>query len=455
MSTTAGGGDRAAGDEEYALVWGPDESSRRGRRRAETTADESSFVGVGALIGDEPSPLSEMPDRLSSHRETLSFSRRRVRVVQAVAVLVVGALVVLWQRAESRSDSLDVAGGNSGSGTEEQPTEVTEVADGPDRPDAGAQIEVLESDLAAMAEVVVDLEAELAATVPPALPGTALRRIIVAADARMLSLGNEGLAVIGPFGGYAAVDPTTNTVTATAQVAGGATRVMRTNAAVWITNYLDDEIVRIDPVADRVVSTFAFPGPDGVAKLGPTLAVASFDEGIVAQVDPADGEILQQVAVGGQPSDVLVADDDATIWVAVYDTGEVVRIDTSDFSVGARIVVGAGPVGLTLIDDVLWVVNGGEGSVAAVDTVAMTMLRTVPVGAGPTAAAGYAGSVWVSVTAAGELVQLDPETAAVLTRTPLGSSTRGGPSGLAVGAGSLWVAMQGERSVVRITVAAS
>ena len=60
----------------------------------------------------------------------------------------------------------------------------------------------------------------------------------------------------------------------------------------------------------------------------------------------------------------------------------------------------------------------------------------------------------MTVTETGDLLQLQPETGLIITRTPLGTSSRGGPTGVAVGNGSLWVAMQGERSVVRVTPSA-
>jgi len=436
-------------DDEYELWWGPDASPRSRRLRSGVPDPDPMPSGVGQLVPDGPVSEAPAPPIPVPEPATVTLSRRTFRLGLTAAVVVIGLLVVLWQR--GGGDSAGRAGPTPDPSTDD-PHGQAAVSDDPGAEDGTGPAAALQADLAALGSEVADLEAELAAVVPPAVPGSALRRIVVAADASFVSLGNQGLAVIGPFGGYAAVDPATNTVTATAQVAGGATRVMRTSAAVWITNYIDDEIVRIDPVGNRVEATLSFPGPDGIAKLGPTLVVASFDEGFVAQVDPASGEILQRADGVGQPSDIVVSGDDTTIWVAIFDTGEVVAIDAADFTVRERVTVGAGPVGLALVDDVLWVANNGEGSVAAVDTAAPSLLGTVPVGAGPTAVAGYVGSVWVSVTEAGELVELDPVSYEIVTRTPLGASTRGGPSGMTVGADSLWVAMQGERSVVRVTL---
>ena len=94
--------------------------------------------------------------------------------------------------------------------------------------------------------------------------------------------------------------------------------------------------------------------------------------------------------------------------------------------------------------------NHLEGTVE-VDLATETVTPNFSAGVGPTAALVFDDALWVTVTDAGELLELDAETGEAISRTPLGTSNRGGPTGLAIGDGSLWVAMQGERSVVRIT----
>ena len=396
------------------------------------------------------------PAAARSAGDEVTLSRTVALAGAGTAVVVIVALFVLWQSAGGDGDPVAERTSAEADAEGAPDTEAeSPPADGAmGDSDSSVEVAALEAEIASQAAAISSLEDELADIPPPAIDGADMRRIVVAADASFVSVGNEGVAVIGPFGGYAAIDPATNAVTATSQVASGATRVMRTKAAVWITNYADNQIVRIDPIASSVMSTFEFAGPDGLAKLGPSLAVASFDGEFVAQVEPATGEILNQVDVGGTPTDVLVMPDEASLWVALFDTGEVVRIETASFSVTDRVRVGDGPFGLSLDDQTLWVVNRLEGTVAAVDTDSASVVRTFPVGAGPTAAVVFEDDLWVTVTETGDLLQLQPETGQIITRTPLGTSSRGGPTGVAVGNGSLWVAMQGERSVVRVTPSA-
>ena len=116
------------------------------------------------------------------------------------------------------------------------------------------------------------------------------------------------------------------------------------------------------------------------------------------------------------------------------------------------VIVGAGPVGVTVDTGLAWVANHEEGTVAVVDLATFEVVETIAVGAGPTEVAMLGDHAWVTVTDAGNLIQIDTETYKIVTQTPLGTSSRGGPTGIAVGNGSIWVAVQGERSVVRVTL---
>ncbi|MEM9520931.1 MAG: PQQ-binding-like beta-propeller repeat protein [Actinomycetota bacterium] len=458
----------------------------------ETAAPPSELVDVGAepsapevwaasseadmsvltdLVGDDgeslaiPSPSRRPAEgaipAATENPQEIVLPRQPFLIGAGIAALLLVLLFVLWRTAGD-GDSAPVAAPltsttepavQDDAAVEPAPSGVPDEVVAEMTEAAESRIADLESQLGEQAAAVADLEAELAAVPPTALRGAELRRVVVAADATALSVGEEGIAVIGPFGGYASIDPATTTVTASSQIGTAATRVLRTASAVWVTNYTDSELIRVDFTTNEVLARFAFPSPDGLDKLGGTLVIASHDGGFVAQVDAGPGTISRQVDVGGQPSDVIVTPDEAAIWVALFDTGEVIRIDAASFEITSRLAVGAGPVGLTLVDNTLWVANHEEGTVVAVDTASEAVVSRFSVGAGPSESVIFQGSLWVTATDAGELVQLDPSSGEVITRTPLGSSNLGGPTGLAIGSDSLWVAMQGERSVVRVTPA--
>lgn len=328
----------------------------------------------------------------------------------------------------------------------------TDEVDEPDTP-ASPEDDGLADDLAEARAEIAGLEAavaELEDRPPPALDGSMLRRIVVGADAKFVSALPESVAVVGAFGGLSLIDPESNRVVANGNVANAATRVLRTSSFVWLTNYADNQLLRVDPATNTVAAIFPFEGPDGIDKLDNTLVVASFDGEFVARVDPNSGQILRQVDVGGKPT-AVISHSNHGLWAAVFDTGEIVQIDPETFEILQRVVVGQGPVGISADPSFLWVSNHDEGTVAKVAPGSGEVMLTVEVGNGPTETAVGAGSVWVTVTDDGAVVEVDDDDGRILSRTPLGGANAGGgPTGISFAEGTLWIAMQGEQSVVRI-----
>lgn len=372
-------------------------------------------------------------------------------------------LVVLWQTAGDDGGPAAVAGDadvDADVALDPPPDPVdTDTApdpvdtDTPSTPDPGvadtlaAELAEAEATVASLEKVVTELESRP----PPALPGSAMRRIVVGGDANFVSALDGSVAVVGTFGSLQLIDPATNRVSATGDVGTAANRVLRTPTSVWVTNYQDGLVVQVDPGTNTVARLIAIPGPDGIAKDGDTLVVASFDEGFVARVDPTSGEVVEWVDVGGRPT--AVHRGDHGLWVAVFDTGELVRIDPDSFDIVERVVVGAGPVGISADATHLWVTNNDEGTVAKVDPETAEVVFTVAVGEGPAEVVSVEGSAWVTVSDDGTLVQLDTATGEILTVTPLGGAIAGGgPTGIDFADGALWIAVQGEQSVVRIDI---
>ena len=417
----------------------------------EAHADDA---GAGALPDATPRPAQ------------VTLPRKPFLIGVGVVALVMVVLVALWQTAGSDSSvqagDADIDNTDSDTDSDGSPApDTSEPVTGADAdPPAGEDTELPARDESAGLRAEIDglnaqlgsLEEELASQPLPSLPGASIHRIPVAAGSKFVSATDTSVAVVGPFGSYANIDPATNSVTASGNVARGATRVIRTGNSAWITNYADSELVRIDPISNTVVATFELPGPDGLAKFGDALLVASFDGEFLGRVDPATGAILDRVALGGTPTDVLVSEQHG-VWVALFDTGEIVRINVEEMTVSQRVVVGAGPVGLATSARGVWVANHNEGTVALVDTDSAGVVATIEVGEGPTGLIAFDGQLWVTVTDAGELVQIDIGSATAVSRTSLGGpGVGGGPVGISTGAGSLWIAMDREDSVVRITL---
>ena len=417
---------------------------------ADDPADEAGFAAIRTAGGHDASSdefFSDLDEQ--SEPRTVTLGRTPFMIGLGTIAVVLVLLLVLWQNAGGDGEpTAEVA-------VESPPPVDTDgvVVDTTDidalnaaLADQTARADGAEQRATELESQVAELQGQLAEQPIPALPASALQRIIVSTDAQFLSATDASVAVVGPFGGYANIDPSTNAVTASGQISTEATRVLRTPTTVWATNFSGNEILRLDPVTNEIVGSIPFPGPDGLAKEDNVLLVASFSEGFVARVDPNAGTISQQVDVGGSATGLAVAE--AYIYAAVFETGEVVKIDRATFEVVDRIIVGAGPVGIIAGDgDRAWVSNRNEGTVVRVDFETGEVI-SVEVGPGPVELAAAFGSLWVAVADAGELVQIDPADQTVVTRTPLGGS----PTGVSVAAGSVWVGVSGDRSVVRVTL---
>lgn len=440
---------------------------------------------VGAENADEPVPdgaEDQADDHPEAHEidaepagpdeptsaDTVTIPRKPFFVGVALLLGAVVVLAALLQRGDDPEtatvdDTPAVEDDATGDDDESDAEDVPDVADTPN--DAAAariadELADTEADLQASHDDLAAAEAEVASLTtrveqleerpPPALPGSWMRRIVVGADAKYLSTLADSVSVVGAFGGVSMIDPDTNRVVANANVADAGTRILRTGSSVWITNYADQLLLRIDPRTNELAAAFPFAGPDGIEKDDDTLIVASFDGGYVARVNPGDGTVIQQVDVGGTPTEVFVHPDHG-IWAAVFDTGEIVQIDGDTFEILQRVVVGQGPVDISAGPIALWVTNHDEGTVAKVDPVAGEVLFTASVGDGPTEAVPIGGSVFITVTGDGNLVEISTGDGTIRTVTPLGGATAGGgPTGIAATGKTLWVAMQGEQSVVRI-----
>jgi YVTN family beta-propeller protein len=111
------------------------------------------------------------------------------------------------------------------------------------------------------------------------------------------------------------VDPATGVVQPI-RLADGAADIALGAGAAWVTQTLDDSIVRIDAsrgtVRDRIP---VGRGPTGVAVGAGAVWVANTGDGTVSRVDSRNGRVTDTIDVGASPQDLLFAD--GRLWVSV------------------------------------------------------------------------------------------------------------------------------------------
>jgi hypothetical protein len=104
------------------------------------------------------------------------------------------------------------------------------------------------------------------------------------------------------------------------------------------------------------------------------------------------------------------------------------------------------PVGLAAAGDALWAVSSADGAVVRVDPVTGAVGAVVPVGRTPLRAAADGNTLWVSVFGAGHVVAVDLAAGKVVHDEELG----GGPEGIGVAFGSVWVVRQDARVLTQL-----
>lgn len=101
------------------------------------------------------------------------------------------------------------------------------------------------------------------------------------------------------------------------------------------------------------------------------------ERGTVSVFDTATDSRIAEIAVGGEPSAVVIHPDNKTAFVAIRELSKVVRItnlDSASAAVNGEVLVGSEPTGLALVPSGkrLFVAEWAEGRIAVIDTATLT-----------------------------------------------------------------------------------
>ena len=261
----------------------------------------------------------------------------------------------------------------------------------------------------------------------------------------------------------------------------------------------------IDPASNEIVGEVGVGRePEAVTVGEGSVWVSNVEDETVSRIDPGDIEATPHtISVDGYPSDLTVGAQ--SVWVALGALGELVRIDTGRnealsptsalgegwtcTSPWASLAVGSGALwyvcetgGLGRVDvrtreatrfgyevglltssssvlpefsDVafglasLWIVNRARNTVIEVDPATSRWQRDITVGSGPSAVAVGEGSVWVA-NFEDDTVTRIAVTGRGQTVAPKAIPVGDGPVDVAVGEGAVWVANGLDRTVSRI-----
>jgi len=172
----------------------------------------------------------------------------------------------------------------------------------------------------------------------------------------------------------------------------------------------------------------------------------------VAVIDPSDGRVVSDIAVGTRP--VAVAVGDSAVWAANADDGTVSRIDPKTREAVSTIGIGGDVSDVAIGFGSVWIAGGNDGTLTRIDPKLNAVEATLRLGRprelSPQpvfAVAVGEGSVWA--TRGNSVLKIDPATNQTVARIPVSS-----PLAIAVGGGSLWVTTSAER-ILRIDAASN
>jgi streptogramin lyase len=132
--------------------------------------------------------------------------------------------------------------------------------------------------------------------------------------------------------------------------------------SLWVSSFNDDLVVRVDPVAERVIATFAVPKPTGIAAGAGGLWVVLHRDDAVARIDPVVDAVSTRIVIGPRGPDALcgrcienVVVADGKVWLSDNHGRAVVRIDPETDAVD----------GTVSLPHRVWSVTAGRGSSVA------------------------------------------------------------------------------------------
>ena len=240
------------------------------------------------------------------------------------------------------------------------------------------------------------------------------------------------------------ISPSGGAITATVPVGSSPSSVAAGDGAVWVANYNDDTVSRIDQATHSVEETIqGVSTPSGIAVGAGGVWVANTFAGTVSRINPAANRVVATVPVGNGPSGVAVGND--SVWVTNSSDGTLSRIDPVT-DTAKTIPLAGGATDVAFGYQAVWVSDEANGQVLRIDPQANQETQPIDVGAGPTAITVGYGSVWVANSLDGTVSRINPLTNEVVAKISVGST----PNALAVGAGGVWVGNEFGGNVVRI-----
>ena len=214
---------------------------------------------------------------------------------------------------------------------------------------------------------------------------------------------------------------------------------------IWVANSGDNSVSKIDIATNAVVATVSVgDNPRGVAFDGTHIWVINFNDNSVSKIDIATNAVVETVHVGEKPRGV--AFDGVHIWVANFNGNSVSKVDIHTNEVVATVSVGEKPRRVVFDGAHIWATNSGDNNLSKIDIVTDAVVATVSVGISPRGVAFDGTHIWIVNSDDNSISKMDIVTNAVVATVPVGEK----PRGVAFDGTHIWVANSEDNSVTRI-----
>ncbi len=290
---------------------------------------------------------------------------------------------------------------------------------------------------------------------PPATAGTIAATIALPGQPSNIAAGEGSIWVTLQGGGLLRIDPATNAIIAhidTGPPQGYSQALVVAEGSVWLTNYTDSTVSRIDAHDYRLLATIPVgDGPEGIAAGPGAIWVANNHTESVSRIDPTTNTVVATIPVGpvlGREGPAAIDVTTNGVWTAVPNLSAVVRVDPATNQVVATVPGGDACGNVSATPDQVW---AGCGNVVRMDPATNKAVTTLTVGDSARSVLVGLGSVWVETRLT--LDRIDPATNKVVGR--LGIPNGAAPfdaiavfGDLAISNGLIWALES--RAVLRI-----
>ncbi|HET7725869.1 MAG TPA: hypothetical protein VFK54_00960 [Candidatus Limnocylindrales bacterium] len=233
---------------------------------------------------------------------------------------------------------------------------------------------------------------------------------------------------------------------------------------VYVSNWYDNSVSRISASTNAVTATIPVvltgnAGPQVIAVAAGSLWVATTEwdasnnplPGSLVRIDPATGAALATLPIGEDAASIAVSP--GYVWVRGVG-GSILKIDVATNQVVATISTSGRPYGLAYGEGAIWVSSPNESKVHRIDPATNQVVASVTTQLPAAGLAAGGGAIWamhpaLPDTPTGLVSRIDPLANSVATTIAAGIEPYYGT----FAGGSLWVSLNGEPTVLRISPA--